>query len=258
MTVVGTSGLPQGRLFYFGDQDGPKEKVKLQHVLGVQYHKGNIYITDTYNDKVKVVDAATGTTKTIAGNVKGEFDEPSGITIAGNTLFIADTNNHKIRTIELGTFKVATLDFPGLEPPERVEVVPDFSEAARVTVRNADVQAVDGKVKLGVSLKLPIGWKMNPQAPQVYYVQDTTDGGPLKIVDNGKVRLDKPTNEFIVEVPVSGTGADVLTVSMDYYYCQDNENGLCKIASVVFEIPLVVSESGTVKPVSLTHSPVAF
>jgi hypothetical protein len=72
------------------------------------------------------------------------------------------------------------------------------------------------------------------------------------------VRLDKPTNEFIVEVPVSGTGADVLTVSMDYYYCQDNENGLCKIASVVFEIPLVVSESGTVKPVSLTHSPVAF
>jgi len=227
-------------------------------VLGVQYYKGNIYITDTYNNKVKVVDAATGTTKTIAGNVKGEFDEPSGITIAGNTLFIADTNNHKIRTIELGTFKVTTLDFPGLEPPEKVEVVPEFTAAVRVAVRSANVQAVDGKVKLAVSLQLPIGWKMNPQAPQVYYVQDTTDGGPLKIVDNGKVRLDKPTNEFIVEVPVSGVGEDVLTVSMDYYYCQDNENGLCKVASVVFKIPLVVSASGTAKPVSLTHSPAVF
>jgi DNA-binding beta-propeller fold protein YncE len=258
MTVVGTSGLPRGRLFYFGDQDGPKEKVKLQHVLGVQYHEGNIYITDTYNDKIKVVDAATGTTKTIAGNVKGEFDEPSGITIAGNTLFVADTNNHKIRTIELGTFKVATLDFPGLEPPEKVEVVPEFTAAVRIPVRSANVQAVDGKVKLAVSLKLPIGWKMNPQAPQVYYVQDTADGGPLKIGNNNKVHIDTPTNEFVVEVPVSGVGEDVLTVSMDYYYCQDNENGLCKVASVVFAIPLVVSESGTTKPVTLTHSPAAF
>jgi hypothetical protein len=120
------------------------------------------------------------------------------------------------------------------------------------------VQAVAGKVKLAVSLKLPIGWKMNPQAPQVYYVQDTTDGGPLKIVANGKVHLEKPTKEFIVEVPVSGVGEDVLTVSMDYYYCQDNENGLCKVASVVFEIPLVVSASGTAKPVALTHAPAAF
>jgi hypothetical protein len=258
MTVVGTSGLPRGRLFYFGDQDGAKAEVKLQHVLGVQYHEGNIYITDTYNDKVKVVDAATGTTKTIAGNVKGEFDEPSGITIAGNTLFIADTNNHKIRTIELGTFKVATLDFPGLEPPEKVEVVPEFTAAVRIPVRSANVQAVDGKVKLAVSLKLPLGWKMNPQAPQVYYVQDTADGGPLKIGNNSKVHIDKPTNEFVVEVPVSGAGEDMLTVSMDYYYCQDNENGLCKVASVVFAIPLVVSESGTTKPVTLTHSPAAF
>ena len=123
-TVVGTNDLPRGRLFTFGDVDGKKDDVLLQHVLGVHYDAGKIYITDTYNNKVKVVDAKTGETHTLAGSGDpgisdegiGEFDEPSGITKLGNTLYIADTNNHLVRTIDLATKKVGTMSFKGLEP----------------------------------------------------------------------------------------------------------------------------------------------
>ena len=88
-TVVGSASEPSGRLFDFGDVDGPKEKVKLQHALGVAYHDNKIYVADTYNNKIKVVDAKSGETRTIAGKKepgyderKSRFDEPSGSTIA--------------------------------------------------------------------------------------------------------------------------------------------------------------------------------
>ena len=90
----------------------------------MHYDAGKIYIADTYNNKVKVVDAKTGETETVAGTREsglsdegvGKFDEPSGITKIGNTLYVADTNNHLIRTINLETNAVGTMTFQGLEP----------------------------------------------------------------------------------------------------------------------------------------------
>ncbi|MBA62479.1 MAG: hypothetical protein CMJ76_08945 [Planctomycetaceae bacterium] len=124
MTVVGTADLPGNRLFTFGDEDGKKDDVLLQHVLGVHYDAGKIYIADTYNNKIKVVDAKTGETRTVAGSGDsgtsdeglGEFDEPSGLSKIGNILYVADTNNHLIRTIHLETKQVGTMKFDGLEP----------------------------------------------------------------------------------------------------------------------------------------------
>ena len=66
-TVVGTSHLPVARLFTFGDVDGPAEKARFQHPLGVAYHEGQIYVADTYNNKIRVVDSSDGTTRTLAG-----------------------------------------------------------------------------------------------------------------------------------------------------------------------------------------------
>ena len=124
-TVVGTAGLPNARLFTFGDVDGPAARVRLQHALGIVYYEGQLYVADTYNNKVKVVDPATGFTRTLVGTGKpgrsdkpAEFDEPAGITAAGGKLFVADTNNHLIRVIDLGKDnRVSTLAIPGLEPP---------------------------------------------------------------------------------------------------------------------------------------------
>ena len=40
---------------------------------------------------------------------KGELDEPGGISIAGDKLYIADTNHHAIKVAELATGKLTTL-----------------------------------------------------------------------------------------------------------------------------------------------------
>jgi len=102
-----------GDLFEFGDQDGAGDAVRLQHPLGVTVRDGRIFIADTYNHKIKMLDPSTGTVSTFASG----FREPGGLSLAGNTLYVADTNNHAIRTVDLSTRRVETLSIEGLTPP---------------------------------------------------------------------------------------------------------------------------------------------
>ena len=108
-------------LFEFGDRDGTGPDVRLQHCLGVAYGDGKLFIADTYNNKVKVADPKTRAVKTLAGDGKPgsddnppRFYQPGGLSVAGTSLYVADTNNHKIRVIDLKTGDTRTLKIEGL------------------------------------------------------------------------------------------------------------------------------------------------
>jgi DNA-binding beta-propeller fold protein YncE len=128
-TVVGTAHLGEARLFTFGDVDGPAYQAKLQHPLGIVYRQGKLYIADTYNNKIKVLDPIHGDAQTLAGSGQADyaenppaFNNPSGLSQAGGKLFVADTNNHCIRVIDLENGNaVSALEIAGLKPPESAE-----------------------------------------------------------------------------------------------------------------------------------------
>jgi DNA-binding beta-propeller fold protein YncE len=119
--------LAGGDLFEFGDRDGRGDSVRLQHPLGIAVHNGGVFIADTYNHKIKLLEPSTGKVSTFAGTGepgsadgpanRAQFHEPGGIAIAGDTLFVADTNNHAIRKIDLRASIVSTLRIEGLAPP---------------------------------------------------------------------------------------------------------------------------------------------
>jgi thiol-disulfide isomerase/thioredoxin len=123
-TIVGVLGS----LFDFGDQDGAGRAVRLQHPLGVAYADGQIFVADTYNNKIKVINTQRQC-RTLAGTgqagradaaegARASFNEPGGISVAGDRLFVADTNNHVIRVVELTEpHRVTTLTIDGLTPP---------------------------------------------------------------------------------------------------------------------------------------------
>ena len=48
---------------------------------------------------------------------RAQFFEPGGLSVSANTLYVADTNNHAIRVIDVSTRDVRTLRFEGLAPP---------------------------------------------------------------------------------------------------------------------------------------------
>ena len=108
-----------GDLFEFGDRDGRGDDVRLQHPLGVAWLGDRLYIADTYNHKIKVLDPASRTVMTLAGSgesghadgtfATAKFYEPGGISATEGRLYVADTNNHAIRVIDLEAGEVSTL-----------------------------------------------------------------------------------------------------------------------------------------------------
>ena len=100
--------------------DGIGRQVRLQHALGIVFVDGKLYVADTYNSKIKVLDPATRACTTFVGGDKKAklFNEPGGISHADGKLYVADTNAHRIQVIDLATKEVRTLKLQGVEPPK--------------------------------------------------------------------------------------------------------------------------------------------
>jgi thiol-disulfide isomerase/thioredoxin len=115
-----------GDLYEFGDTDGEGDTARLQHPLGVVAVDKRIFIADTYNHKIKSLHPAVRYVRTFVGrgkpgnenSLKASFYEPGGISQANGKLFVADTNNHSIRVIDLKTRAVSTLKINGLQSPQ--------------------------------------------------------------------------------------------------------------------------------------------
>jgi DNA-binding beta-propeller fold protein YncE len=108
-----------GNLFDFGDADGRGDDVRLQHPLGLCALDAHILVADTYNHRIKLFDPATGAMARWAGagrpgHVDGAaeaacFYEPGGLSAAGRHVYVADTNNHAVRVVDVATRDVQTL-----------------------------------------------------------------------------------------------------------------------------------------------------
>jgi thiol-disulfide isomerase/thioredoxin len=106
-------------LFVFGDQDGIGEAVRLQHALGVAFADGKLYVADTYNSKLKVLDPHSRECRTFLGGDGPDgrlFNEPGGLSFANGKLYVADTNAHRIRVVDLASKTLSTLTLKGVEP----------------------------------------------------------------------------------------------------------------------------------------------
>lgn len=172
-TVVGPHDLPRGRsLFEFGDIDGIGDEVRLQHPLGLVHHDGVLYVADAYNHKIKRVDLKDRSSETLLGTGERglslnpvQLSEPGGLTIAGQTLFIADTNNHRLLTMNLETGEVAEFTVAGLTPPKPPEVASTGNSGpAAVMVEPQSIRP--GKsLRFAVEIQIPEGFKLNELAP---------------------------------------------------------------------------------------------
>jgi sugar lactone lactonase YvrE len=117
-TIVGSG------LFDFGDRDGKGEDARLQHAQGIAWwgRERKVLVADTYNHRVKTVDPYTREARALAGAgepglVDGAADEarfwePGGLAITpdGTRAYVADTNNHALRMVELDTGRVRTVE----------------------------------------------------------------------------------------------------------------------------------------------------
>jgi DNA-binding beta-propeller fold protein YncE len=116
--------LVGGDLFEFGDIDGVGDAARLQHPLGVAVLGGAVFVADSYNHKIRRLNPTTREINGFAGSgeagyldgmlSEAKFNEPGGLCSAGGKLYVADTNNHRIRLIDADAGAVTTLALSGL------------------------------------------------------------------------------------------------------------------------------------------------
>jgi len=111
-------------LFEWGDRDGVKGEVRLQHPAGLAFDGGRLFVADSFNHKVKLLDPTKGHVTTLLGTGRpghadgpfgeAELFEPEGVSAAGTRLYIADTNNHAVRVADLAAGEVRTVEVRGV------------------------------------------------------------------------------------------------------------------------------------------------
>ena len=255
-TIVGQD------LFVFGDVDGKGEKVRLQHPLGVTNYNGLLYIADTYNHRIKVLNPLDRTCRTFAGNGKAgyvdgkdsRFYEPGGLSIARNKLYVADTNNHAIRVVDMKTKEVSTLQIRGL----KTEVLKDMSQSAipsfaRLIELSVKTLKADADIQLTLNIQLPKGYHLNPNAPLIYRINA---GNSIQVEQpNKEVRLENPVLPIKVSFKTgSGIEKTEIKVSVNFYFCREDNQGACYIDAVVWQLPIKIDKDTGDTAVALDYA----
>ena len=254
-TVVGQD------LFVFGDEDGKGGEVRLQHPLGVTNYNGFIYVADTYNHKIKIINPVDTTCITFSGDghagftdgKEPRFYEPGGLSFDNDKLYVADTNNHAIRVVDMKTKEVSTLQIKGLKTEVSKDMlqsaIPSFARSVELPLKTLKMGS---DIQLTLNINLPKGYHVNPNAPIIYRI-DAGSGIQVE-QSNLEVRLEKP------ELPIKITGKTTsevqstdVKVSVSFYYCREDNQGACYIDAVVWKQPVKIDKDAEDTTVSLDY-----
>jgi sugar lactone lactonase YvrE len=107
----------------YGGDGGPATSAMLSGPFGLAVDaSGNVFFTDTYNQRIREVVKATGTIVTVAGTgtsgyggdggpaTAAKLAYPEGLALDGSgNLFISDGNNHRIREVAQATGTITTI-----------------------------------------------------------------------------------------------------------------------------------------------------
>ncbi|WP_062947468.1 thioredoxin-like domain-containing protein [Brachybacterium sp. sponge] len=107
-------------LFDFGHVDGPLDRARLQHPLGVTaLPDGRIAIADTYNGAIRLLDEETGEVVTVATDLKEPSDAILGPPVDGiGQLIVVESGAHRITWVPVAKAAERVID-EGAQRSER-------------------------------------------------------------------------------------------------------------------------------------------
>uniref|UniRef100_A0A1Y1KFP0 Thioredoxin domain-containing protein n=1 Tax=Photinus pyralis TaxID=7054 RepID=A0A1Y1KFP0_PHOPY len=164
-------------LFSYGDKDGKRHEAKLQHALGVAASKVEsvVFVADSYNHKIKRINATDNTISTLHLSNFSTFNEPGGLCLSTDEtkLYVADTNNHAIKVLHVdkdySVTNVTTLDITF--PPAHISSPPEESVKDIFMSKNLFVNPKGGKLNLLLKIDLINGLNLTKGAPQGWNVE---------------------------------------------------------------------------------------
>ncbi|MAK24125.1 MAG: hypothetical protein CL414_02745 [Acidimicrobiaceae bacterium] len=243
-------------LFSWGDTVGASEATKLQHAVGIELLGGDLYVADTYNHRIKVIDSQSTNSRVVAGNGEpgltdgfggaAQLDEPSGLSGADGTLFIADTNNHRIRTLDIATGELTTLKFSNQQSAALLR------RTAADEIVTFPLQTVSpGTLDLTVELFVPTAYEFNSDGTFVLEIE-IQNASMSRIEGRSSYQAQGPTMPQQFSLIIEEEEDLRIQADATVFYCPARNATFCLLRHVQLAVPIAVEDSG-VKNISLTH-----
>lgn len=252
-------------LFAYGDVDGTGIAAKLQHPLGVALvtdDKGPLLVADSYNHKIKSVDIASKKCETWASpsqsdkgcnSIPIDLNEPGGLCVdkTNGILYIADTNNHVIRTVDLATKAVSQLPIIFPTPDEadgsRKKQVNDFVKANTVVKELPPVNLAAGTtVDVRLHISLPEGHHFTEEAPSNWMLICKDEANKVLNIDcttNGSIQSSEEQSLLTFTMP---SNFDLLKCVQVYIKCRVffcDDSNVCRLKENVYKQDFVSQDT---------------
>jgi thiol-disulfide isomerase/thioredoxin len=239
-------------LFEFGDKDGNLKEARMQHPLGITSGGGKIFIADTYNHKIKFFSPEKGILTTLAGTGKPEwkdgkfkessFWEPSGLVYREEMLYVADTNNHSIRKLDLKTGFTETLNLQWSTSLYKQ----NFSSLPSVFYQGTGQEISPESTSLRLNWKLPKGYIWKPKNRGL--VQLDSSNSTVLTLKEDKQGIFRDFTEKL-EFPISAqSGESTLTLKAVLEFCEEAKPKICMTRKIEIKTKYKVRYSGQRKP----------
>ena len=151
-------------LFEFGLRDGPLDRARFQHPLGLALAGQVLWVSDTFNGAVRRVSLADGQVTTVARGLA----QPGGLTVSGGRLVVADTDHHRLVGLDPATGAPTPLALAGVVPPavRGLEERPVLATQALPLQHLEDATVASAGTSLVLEVRLPEGHTFTAGAPQ--------------------------------------------------------------------------------------------
>ncbi|XP_061491929.1 NHL repeat-containing protein 2 isoform X2 [Rhineura floridana] len=269
-------------LFAFGDVDGAGINAKLQHPLGVTWDKKRnlLYVADSYNHKIKFVDpkmkncatlAGTGEASNVIGSsfISSTFNEPGGLCVeeGGHLLYVADTNNHQIKVLDLETKIVSllpllnadtvdTADGPFVQKTDMTKLPKLPKSAPNLQLPSLTVSPGQA-LKFTLKLSLPPNTKLTEEAPSSWFL--TSEGNEWLLHEqniSGEIEDISKQPVIPLQIPMNCLSSEVvLSINVCLYYCS-KDSSACMMKGISFNQTFIIANAnqGGTSPIELTYA----
>ncbi|MDQ6651454.1 MAG: hypothetical protein M3Y84_01785, partial [Acidobacteriota bacterium] len=183
-----------------------------------------------------------------------------GLSIANGKLYIADTNNHAIRVVDLKTKQTSTLNIQGLQPPTSPSNIgapetEDGPNAEEIKLAPQSLRA-SSDAALVIQVELPRGYHLNPAAPQRYRISIETGPPRLGLLSDtqlGAIGQDKVVGrsaknlQLPLRIPIRTfePGNAEVRLQLTLFYCREDNTGTCRIKTLVWRVPVEITSNAT-------------